>query len=449
MRVTLTVIEGPHEGKSFSFAEHDNFIVGRSRNAHFRLANQDKYFSRFHFMVEVNPPSCRLLDLGSRNGTYVNGTKVGALDLKDGDLIRAGRTVLRLAVESAEPPGSTCTYAPQVSPTASTLIAPPPGNAPPPVTSFTTASTVPGATLPPCPACHPETPGGPLCDSCLEQSRQQTQNVPGYLLIRPVGRGSMGIVSLARRDSDGQILAIKTIAPAVSGTPAQVGRFVREAGILRELDHPNIVRFHDVGEVQGLLYFAMEYVPGTDAKQLLARHGPLPLSFAVRLVSQALRAIGHAHSRGFVHRDVKPGNLLVGGTEGKRVVKLADFGLARIYQASQLSGLTLLGEVGGTPAFMPPEQVLNYRTTLPPADQYAAAATLYTLLTQKFLFDAGKDPQEWFAQILQRDHVPLRRRQPALPVELEAVVHRALAKEPSERYPDVEAFRHALVPFAR
>src|SRR5437899_11389573 len=101
MRVTLTVIGGPHEGQTFSFSGHDTFLVGRSKRAHFRLPAKDRYFSRVHFLVEVNPPQCRLMDMGSRNGTYVNGKRVeDTIDLKDKDQIRAGRTVLRVGVEA-------------------------------------------------------------------------------------------------------------------------------------------------------------------------------------------------------------------------------------------------------------------------------------------------------------------------------------------------------------
>src|SRR5213593_3937228 len=100
MRVTLTVIGGPHTGQTFSFSGHDTFLVGRSKRAHFRLPAKDRYFSRVHFLVEVNPPQCRLMDMGSRNGTYVNGRRVeDTIDLKDQDQIRAGRTVLRVGVE--------------------------------------------------------------------------------------------------------------------------------------------------------------------------------------------------------------------------------------------------------------------------------------------------------------------------------------------------------------
>src|SRR5262245_5987743 len=102
MRITLTVNEGPNKGQVFAFEEHDNFIVGRSSRAHLRLPIKDKYFSRLHFLVEMNPPFCRLLDLGSRNGTYVNGKRVPSADLKDGDQIGAGKTTLHVAIEGME-----------------------------------------------------------------------------------------------------------------------------------------------------------------------------------------------------------------------------------------------------------------------------------------------------------------------------------------------------------
>jgi pSer/pThr/pTyr-binding forkhead associated (FHA) protein len=98
MPISLTVIEGPHQGQVFTFAGQETFVVGRSNKAHFRLPHKDKYFSRVHFVLEVKPPHCRLVDMGSRNGTYVNGQKVtAAVDLKDGDLITAGHSVLRVS----------------------------------------------------------------------------------------------------------------------------------------------------------------------------------------------------------------------------------------------------------------------------------------------------------------------------------------------------------------
>src|SRR5450755_1251303 len=123
MRIILTVIAGPHKGLEFSFDRHDTFLVGRSRHAHFQLPAKDKYFSRIHFMMEVNPPECRLIDMGSHNGTYVNGEPVLAADLQDGDQIRAGHTILRMNVERG---GPSAHAAPTVSyhPEAAAVLAP-------------------------------------------------------------------------------------------------------------------------------------------------------------------------------------------------------------------------------------------------------------------------------------------------------------------------------------
>jgi serine/threonine-protein kinase len=434
MRVTLTVAAGPHKDRTFSFAGHDTFLVGRSVKAHFQLASKDRYFSRLHFLVEVNPPRCALLDLGSRNGTHVNGRKVARCLLAHGDEIRAGHTTLRVGISGA------------------------PAEAPPtrpPSPSPGPAAAPAGETVQSPLACQncgasaaPVGPGGlRLCAACLEAVDRQPQQVPGYRLVRELGRGGMGVVYLAVRDADGQPAAVKTIRPA--GTDdAAVQRFLREADILRQLDHPHIVACHEVGESGGLLWFAMDYVAGDDAAALLRRAGPLAVGRAVALVRQALDGLAYAHERGFVHRDVKPSNLLVAGEEGQEVLRVADFGLARLYQASQLSGLTLAGDVGGTPAFMPPEQITAYRDASPASDQYSSAAALYNLLTGAHVHDfRGDDLAKKFLAILHEDAVPIRRRRADLPEGLAQAIHRALDRNPKRRWPHVRAFAEALAPF--
>src|SRR5262249_38762413 len=154
-------------------------------------------------------------------------------------------------------------------------------------------------------------------DSLPDEDSPPPPRVPGFRVVRLLGRGTMGVVHLAVRESDGVEVALKTVRPNVAGTPTQLARFLREAEILKQLDHPHIVRFLQMGEVHGLLYFAMEHVPGTDAKQLLKERGPLPVTTAVRLVCQALKGVAHAHERGFVHRDLKPSNLLITEADGK------------------------------------------------------------------------------------------------------------------------------------
>lgn len=409
--IKLTVAAGPHAGKEFAFAEHSTFLVGRSKDAHFQLSNDDPFFSRRHFLVEINPPRVRVFDLNSRNGISVNGKKVRAADLADGDELRAGHTVFRVSVP--RPPD------PDEQPTLGLPEPPPAGKA---------ARHKPG---------YAET-----IDHVAGPS------VPGYRLGKVVGRGSMGTVYRAVRASDGQAVALKVITPAEGVPRRQVEKFLREAHILAELKHKNIVPHLDSGEGDGLVYLAMELVDGPDASKLVKKAGPLDVPTAVRLTMQALDGLAHAHAKGYVHRDVKPANLLVAKEDGKRVVKLADFGLARAYDSCGLSGLTLHGEIGGTPAFMAPEQVTHYRDVQPAADQYAAAATLYYLITGQYVVDFDDDAKEHLVQIITAPRVSIRARRPDTPAALAAVLHRALENEAKDRYPHVTALREAIKPFA-
>jgi serine/threonine-protein kinase len=445
MQVKLTVIAGPHAGRVFTFAGHDTFLVGRSKKAHFQLASKDRYFSRIHFMVEVNPPHCRLTDLDSHNGTYVNGQRVTTADLHDGDHIKAGHTILRIAVEEIPE----AILLPEPEPAAR------PTPRPVPAATVDQRDLEPGGALAgaaaACRTCGsllvalPPAPAPLLCPGCEEQARTQPQPVPGYRIVRELGRGGMGVVYLALRAADGVALALKTIKPMGMPTRTAVARFLREANILRELAHLHIVRFYEMGEVDELLYFAMEHVRGTDAQALLRSGGPFTVERVVTVGCQLLDALEYAHGLGFVHRDIKPSNLLVTEEAGRELVRLTDFGLARVYQSSALSGLTLAGEVGGTVAFMAPEQITSFREAKPAADQYAAAATLYNLLTGCHIYDLPGRYEQQLLMILNDEPVPLQKRRADVPQELAAVIHRALAREPEKRFPDVRLMRQALL----
>jgi serine/threonine-protein kinase len=477
-RLTLEVKEGPHKGRVFSFQEHDSFIVGRSARAHFQLPKKDSHFSRIHFLIEFNPPHCRLMDMRSTNGTLVNGERVKRADLKDGDRIQAGTTTIRVAIERAAGQASalpeTVTYrGARTAGVAATTIAPAPVE--PAAEEKIThpierpsagAMSRPGpgveASSPSCRACGATmswTEGGsnaadthagdgPLCPACLGAISSQPQPIPGYQTIRELGRGGMGIVSLARRLGDGALIALKTVIPDVAATPEDIERFLREARILSTLDHPHIVRCFEAGEATGCVYFAMDYVQGRDAHRLVKdAGGPLPTGRAVRLTCQMLEALAYAHARRFVHRDIKPSNLLVTASRGEDVAKLADFGLARVYQASRLSGLTITGDIRGTPAFMPPEQITRYRDVLPTGDLYSVGAALYYMLTRKYVYDFPKRVESRILKILEEDPAPIRSRRADLPAPLADIIDRCLAREPEDRFPDAESLRAALAPF--
>jgi hypothetical protein len=423
MKVELLVLEGPHTGKRFAFDRHDNFIVGRGVGSHFRLPKEDGYFSRHHFLVEVNPPLCRLIDLHSSNGTFVNAKRVTQVDLKDGDIIQGGDTTFCVAINAL-------------------------GDGDPRAESAATRDL-----LPPRPRAAPSIPlpdktlATPLArqpsDADLAKAAKGKQLFPGFLIIDEIGRGGMGVVYKAISAATGLLVALKVISPA-SGVDAKgLAVFQREAAILQAFTHPHIVPFRDLGQADGKLYFVMDFVSGQDGHRLVAG-GPLPVARAVGITRQLLKALAAAHRAGYVHRDVKPSNLLLEQRESDDYVWLADFGLAREYQASRISGLTRTGDLGGTVAFMAPEQITDFRNVGPAADQYSVAATLYYFLTAQGVYDFSGDTAKQLLKVLQEQPVPISVRRGGLPPRLEQAIHKALARDPAARFADADAFCQEL-----
>ncbi|MGL6094755.1 MAG: protein kinase domain-containing protein, partial [Fimbriiglobus sp.] len=433
MRVTLIVTAGPLAGQVYPFEGHDIFLVGRSPNAHCRLPENDPYFSRIHFLVEVNPPRLKMMDMGSLNGTFVNGRRVETIELQDGDEIKAGHTLLSVKVHGGP--------VPRVRPgdageTKADMLLPGSGFGPGGSGSSLINFDLPaGADADANSETRPAGPGlglpdvlGPMLKSSASEGDSRDvligmgkPRIPGYDILDELGSGNMGMVWRAKRRSDGLEVAVKTILPSEADNPVTVQRFLREAEVLEQFDHPNVVRFYETGQAGRLLFFAMEHVKGTDVGKVLKERPRVEPRTAIRLAIQVLDALAHAHSKGMVHRDIKPANVLLADLpDGKRQVKLADFGLARVYRASSLSGVTMHGDLGGTPAYMPPEQITNYRDVMPSADQYSTAAMLYHMLTGKYIFDLPPMPAG-LLMILNKDPVPLRERRDDLPEGLEVV----------------------------
>lgn len=497
MRVLLKVIEGPHAGREFSLDRHETFFVGRGKNAHFRLGSKDQFFSRLHFLIELNPPRCRITDLNSTNGTFVNGTQVASAELKPGDRIEGGDTVIRVdfldetpcegtspgssgesrVSESKPPPPVDRTIpAPLPSPLADLLLDSldmPGGRSGRSDPGLSTREKIPAIpVLQPvddpkpvpapkqvapavCPGCGlpPKTRmKGLLCVDCEALSVDLDHTVPGYRFVRKLGEGGMGVVWLGVSEADGQARAIKVIKGRGGVGEKEAGRFLREAETLRSLSHPNIVSFIESGDVCGTLYFAMEFVRGRDATTISrSTAGGVPPRRVLIWACALLDALGYAHAKGYVHRDIKPQNLLIGeGRAGEPdIVKLADFGLARAYCNSPISGLTFTGDIAGTLFYMAPEQMLNLRATKPAADIYSTGALLVHLLTGKRHYEFPDNIVGQTRALLEQEPIPLAKLRPTLPARLCAVVDRSLARDPADRFDSAEAMKHALEEFLR
>jgi eukaryotic-like serine/threonine-protein kinase len=214
------------------------------------------------------------------------------------------------------------------------------------------------------------------------------------------------------------------------------------------LKHPNIVEFLESGITRGQFWFAMEYVAGTNLEALAqAEPGRFPIKQACRMACQVLKGLEQAHGLGFVHRDIKPENILIGRQPEGLIAKISDFGLAKSIRGLGLSGLTFSGEMRGTVPFMPPEQILDFKTVTPAGDLYATAATLYYLLSCQFIYDQVADGGDLIRTLLEDPPVPIQKRRPDVPATLATILEKCLARDPNDRYPTATAMRQALKPF--
>ncbi|HUA30292.1 MAG TPA: serine/threonine-protein kinase [Streptosporangiaceae bacterium] len=265
---------------------------------------------------------------------------------------------------------------------------------------------------------------------------QESQFGPGfrigkYVLEQQIGRGGMAVVFTARDDQLGRLVALKIMAPSVASDEEFRKRFVRESKAAAAVDDPHIIPLFEAGESAGVLFIAMRYVAGGDVRSLLAREGPLSLDRAAAILVSVASALDAAHAAGLVHRDVKPGNMLMDVRKGRPDhVYLADFGLTKA--TSGAVTLTGTGKFLGTADYAAPEQIRG-RPVDGRTDQYALACAAIEMLTAQTPF-----PLEQAMDILTA-HVtkpppPLSARRDGLPAELDAVLGRALAKSPGDRY---------------
>jgi len=421
-------VAGPQTGRDFTFDEHDTFMIGRSEDAAFCLP-QDRYFSRHHCLIEIAPPRAFLRDLGSTNGTYVNDIRVETAHLKSGDRIQGGETVL--LVEVGEPTASHGEDHEQTS-TAPTMV----------MVECLNCGRAEQAQ-----ASQPDEQLSFLCEDCRVELKNAPQPIPGYDMVKVLGRGGMGCVMLGRNQKTGAAVAIKTLLPEFAVSDKAMRRFMREIDVAASLKHPSIVEFIDRGVHNGVVYLVTEFIDGADAARLAdARGGRLPPNVTLEIISQALDALSYAHAQGYIHRDVKDQNILVSGNLPNLTAKLTDFGLAKSFTQSGMSGVTMAGEMAGTLAYMSPEQLKNFRDVKPLSDIYAIGMTAYSLLSGKLALNIGRNSSmaETIKAIFEQPAIPLRERAPQLPPAVCEIIDRALVKDPEQRWQSAAAMRNAL-----
>lgn len=269
-----------------------------------------------------------------------------------------------------------------------------------------------------------------------------------YEILSLLGQGGMASVYLARERSLGRLVALKVLAPDLAARPGFRARFEREAATAAQLQHPNIVPIHRVGEANGVAFFTMGYVDGETLADRIRHRGRFAVDDAVALVRDIASALGAAHRRGIVHRDVKPHNILIERETGR--VLVTDFGIARAAEIAVADGVdpdsvTGAGVVMGTPRYMSPEQASGTRDLGPESDLYALGIIFYEMVSGQYPFRVGTPPNFQVAHLTQPP-LPLVAHIGDFPRSVEAVIQRLLAKDPADRYPTAEALREALIP---
>ncbi|MBI3722750.1 protein kinase [bacterium] len=426
MAVYLKIIHGVGQGQVLPVPNDQPVTIGRSSQASY--AFDDALLSRKHCQIECRGNLCRIVDLQSRNGTFVNGQRIGAQLVKTGDRIKVGSLFIEVAPATAPIPG----------------LVPPPAP-PPPIANATH-----------CEAC--KRPLGPqdarsfknriVCPRCLDRYDVEEDLIDGFQILERISTAGTGSVYKAKQLLMGRFVVLKTIVTTADTDEKSLKRFMREAKAGGRLSHPSIVELYDVNEQDDLMYIVTEFVEGESLQEMLQAaqpHGLAP-GDVVRWMGHIADALNYAHSQSIIHRDVKPATILVRREDSH--AKLSDFTLAKNLERVGLSAITADGEAVGTPFYMPPEQVRTAKAVDVRSDVYSFGAAFYHVLTGKFPIQA-RSYGEFIAKVFTQPPVPMRENLPQLPAPLAALVEKCLSKDPSERFQSMGDVLRELTPIAR
>jgi eukaryotic-like serine/threonine-protein kinase len=410
MKITLTVTEGPEQGKSATFRNQPLILVGRSRMTHFPLSG-DEFLSRVHYGLVLFPGNCRVRDLKSRNGTMLNGENVEEKILADGDQIKAGSSVVRASIKYDIPVKEG------------------------PVT---------------CLKCGEESSEWGMgssfiytCPRCREALLEEKPEIPGYEIIKELEYGSLGAVYFARKSGEATPCALKVIIPPQPFSEQAQQQFLKQMDLVAGLgSNRRIVQMHEKGYLEGYFYLATEYISGTSAaKEMELCGGGLPARQACLIAMQVMEGLSYAHKKGFVHCHINPSTIVLQG-RGKDVqAVLSDFAVIRNLEVSGLCNITGTGIATDSFPYIAPEMILDYANAKPATDIYALAATLYHMLTgaPPIDFEIFRDS---FDAVFHA--APRRLSTPPFPSPLSGIVDRALAKNITQRPQTADQFRFQL-----
>lgn len=445
--ISLQCISGPLSGQVFQLTGGPAFVFGRYARSHCSLA-ADPATSHLHFIIDISDNRVRIADLGSTNGLMVNETQYGGKNgrpanqfvaLKNGDLIVAGSSLFRLNINE-----STGAFArPAEKRATDGALGTKHRNAqtrrfpmPTPDERADSAQRADHDTL---------SVGRRRWEKTGEDGEDCFPVIPGYSIIERIGGGGRGVVFKAVKDDTGAAAAIKLLLTAKSSKQRSIEVFRREILVTKQLDHPNIVRYLGDGMSEGDPYLALEYIGGGTLDEFIADspEGRLDLPGAVPLFIQILEAVAYMHSLSLVHRDIKPKNILLAVRRGGSIAaKLSDMGLSCRFTSRFSDELFPIISEGGTPAYMPPEQLLDGTRAMPQSDVFSAAATFYHVLTGSLLYDfAGRDQRD---AILDGTVKPILQLRPDLPPGLANVISKGLAYNPDSRFANAQEMLDVL-----
>lgn len=400
----LIVVQGKQKGEFLDLEEGKEFFLGRKRDCELFL--QDDLLSRKHCRLFFKDGNLFVEDMKSLNGTLVNGNPIQTCPLAFGDIISIGEHLLKCEGIDAVP--STDNPTQILCCRCGEIIA------------------------------YPQAKPPYICARCYYnyskmKERSQAFGTFGHYEIQSLlGEGGIGSVYFAVDTRSGERLAIKILKENSAAMESYRRRFEREGKIYTKLSHPNLIRMYEAGKINNSLYIAMEYITGQNLHEYVGRMGPLKSDLALKILKDAAEGIAYAHEASVIHRDIKPGNILIGTN---LEIKVVDFGLGKVIDSASMTEFTSEGSGLGSLMYASPEQIVDARNATELTDIYGLGATLYFIITATHPF-AASTPAETLLKI-QNGQLDYHVVSKNTPPKVLAMIDKCLRVNPLHRYPKV------------